>query len=228
MKPTRGSEHAPHNRHAAFSLVELLTVIGIILLIAGVGAPITSGVLRGSQFSSGVARMSGLLDQARQHAIAHNTYVWVAMADVPPQDGNGEAGLRVAVVESTDGTNAAGWTGTADLGDERFRLVNRLDFLAGTQIGDASTFSLLPADLRPGRQGEEPASQLSFRIPGLGGRAATVFTHVVAFSPRGEATVGPSPVAFADIALRHAQGTASPNVAVIQLTGLTGTLRVYR
>lgn len=211
-----------------FSLVELLSVMGIILVLLGTGVSITNSAFRGTEFRSGVARLTGILDQARQHAIANNTYVWVAMTDVPAGPDSAEPGLRVAVVESTDGTNAAGWSGTVDLADDRFRLINRLEWLAGTELGDPSTAAALPTAMQPKHQGEEPANQLSFRVPDVGGRSSTLLDQTVVFSPRGEAVVGPSPVAFADIPLRRAHSGQQNAVALIQLSGLTGTLRVYR
>ena len=66
--------------------------------------------------------------------------------------------------------------------------------------------------------------------PTGGGGGRLDFSQVAVFTPRGEAAVGPSPVAFADIGLRPVRtaGSADPNVAIIQMSGLTGVQRVYR
>ncbi len=231
--PPMNSLSAPRSPDlsAGFSLVELLCVVAVISLMLGLSASVTSRLGGTNAFSGNVAKVSALIDQARQYAIANNTYVWVAFHQSGPTGSRTIDSLGVAVIASTDGTNPAGWTGPVTLPNPAYQQVNRIEWLEGIKISPSAEIrSLLASASQPAQSGADLSSSVQFRIPGTGGAATVEFDHVAAFSPRGEFMVGPSPVAYADVPLRPASGAygTDANVAMIQLSGLTGTLRVYR
>jgi type II secretory pathway pseudopilin PulG len=92
-------------------LLELLIVVGIIGLLLVLIAPAFTYMKNGSDFTSGVYGIQGVLESARTYAKANHTYVFVGFAEVdssvdpsvsPQGAGNGR--VAVAVVASKDGT----------------------------------------------------------------------------------------------------------------------------
>lgn len=67
-------------RRAAFSLIELMSVVTIITIIAGVSVPAFKGVTGGNALETGAAKLSGLLTLARSEAIAQHTIVRFVVA----------------------------------------------------------------------------------------------------------------------------------------------------
>src|SRR5436190_14571461 len=59
-------------RRSAFSLIELLVVIGIIALVITFAIPSANSMLRGSQLTQGAQQFSDQIAYARQAAIARN------------------------------------------------------------------------------------------------------------------------------------------------------------
>jgi prepilin-type N-terminal cleavage/methylation domain-containing protein len=84
---------------AAFTLVELLVVMAIILVIIGSAVPIVRGVLGGSAISNGVESISGYLTNARIQAMSQNTYVVVGFYQAAGSDD-----LQMDAVKSLSGT----------------------------------------------------------------------------------------------------------------------------
>jgi type IV pilus assembly protein PilA len=98
-----------------FTLLELLIVVGIIGLLMVLIAPAFTYMKSGSDFTSGVYGIQGVLDSARPYAKANHTYVFVGFTEVDssvdpsvsPQITTGTAPygrVAVAVVASKDGT----------------------------------------------------------------------------------------------------------------------------
>lgn len=217
--------------HRGFSLVELLVVMAVMSVLLSLGAVVATGVSKAGKFNANVARLSGILDQARHYAIANNTYVWVAFHQAPAGGGRSQDSVGIAVIASKDGTNPVGWSGTTDVPGSALEIVNRLEWMEGASLDPSASISALmdPAS-RPARSGQPLTGDVKFRLPLPGDNQTVTFDQVAVFTPRGEAAVGPSPIAFADIGLRPAAGVSAshPNVAIIQLSGLTGSQRVYR
>ena len=110
--PFNGSELQRSN---AFTLLELLIVIGIIGLLLVLIAPGFTSIKSGSDFSSAVNGIRDVLENARTYAKANRTYVFVGLAEADSSVGSGVTpqvttvatpygGVAVAVVASKDGT----------------------------------------------------------------------------------------------------------------------------
>jgi len=91
----------------AFTLVELLMVIAIIGVIAGVAAVSISGSTSAASISTGGSRLAGFLESARENAVLKRQPTAVAMLSA-----NGEAAGRVFIslqyIPASGGT-AASW-----------------------------------------------------------------------------------------------------------------------
>jgi len=89
-------------RHA-FTLVELLVVLSLMMLMMGFVVPSISGILSAQSVSTALDRVSAMIDLARAEAVAKNTYVWVGLQNAPSGNG-GNVQLKLAAVRSLDGT----------------------------------------------------------------------------------------------------------------------------
>jgi prepilin-type N-terminal cleavage/methylation domain-containing protein len=78
--PASSPFHRQARRHAAFSLIELMSVVTIITIIAGVSVPAFKGVTGANALETGAAKFSGLLTLARSEAIAQHTIVRFVIA----------------------------------------------------------------------------------------------------------------------------------------------------
>src|SRR5438067_3429407 len=94
----------------AFSLVELLVVIGIMVLLAALMAPAFTSIKFAGDVTSASYTVKGVLEQARTYAMANNTYTWVGFfeEDASQPSTNpatiGVGRLVMSVVASKDGT----------------------------------------------------------------------------------------------------------------------------
>src|SRR5436190_22901068 len=64
----------------AFTLLELLIVVGIIGLLMVLIAPAFTTIKGGTDVTSAAYTVKGVLDTARTYAKANNTYTWVGFA----------------------------------------------------------------------------------------------------------------------------------------------------
>src|SRR5438046_5113970 len=64
-------------RRRAFTLLEMLVVIGIIALLMVLVAPAFTSIKTAGDVTSAAYTVKGVLDTARTYAKANNTYTWV-------------------------------------------------------------------------------------------------------------------------------------------------------
>lgn len=110
----RGQTSASLLRLNAFTLLEVLIVIGIIALLMVLVVPAFTNLKSAGDVTGAAYTIKGVLDTARTYAKANNTYTWVGFyeEDVsqpstnPPTPGTGR--LVMSIVASKDGTNVYG------------------------------------------------------------------------------------------------------------------------
>src|SRR5256885_190185 len=95
-------------RASAFTLLELLIVVGIIGLLLVLLAPAFTTIKGGTDVTSAAYTIKGVLDTARTYAQANNTYTWVGFFEENVSSGTpGTAGtgrVVMSIVASKDGT----------------------------------------------------------------------------------------------------------------------------
>jgi type II secretory pathway pseudopilin PulG len=229
---------------AAFTLLELLIVVGIIGLLMVLIAPAFMTIKGGTAVTNAAYTIKGALDTARTHAKAKNTYTWVGFADSVGSNITGSVAL--SVVASKDGT---------DLGTSVNQVGNRVDVTAGVtpigkvmrldnaHVGDTGTPTNDGTDFE-----SRAAVNINYRIGAAGSTynsdyyfigQGTQFDRWIRFSPRGEAVVkgGATQITqYAEVGLLPTHGAnlaatinpASGNLVAIQISGFGGTVKIYR
>jgi len=213
-------------RVSAFTILELLTVIGIMALVSVASMPAVSALTKSSKINQAMSQITSTLEQARQYAVANNTYTWVAFH----QDSTAQEGSKVyvAALGSRDGTDPTdGFTSGGSVDMTRVTPLTRNTSFAQVQLKQpgANSWPDLP---------NVPASQLaesvSFRM-NIPGKGETAFNQVVQFTPAGEARVSPGLPSVIELGLRPELGgsvTDANNIAVIRIAGMTGQTRLLR
>jgi prepilin-type N-terminal cleavage/methylation domain-containing protein len=197
----------------AFTLVELLVVVGIIALLMVLVVPAFTSIKSGTDVTSAAYTIKGVLDTARTYAKANNTYTWVGFFEedvsqpstTPATAGTGR--VVMSIVACKDGTiiydpaNLAQQDLTTSLIPVgKLTKVDNVHLWTHTDApsGTGSTF-----DTRPNVPstycigGPSPsASTTPFRYPVGNPAPSTQYTFVKAiqFSPRGEARINNSTV----------------------------------
>lgn len=143
---TRHAVGAPCDRGRAFTLLELMMVITIMVLLTMLLVPAFNSLKGSGDITNAAYAISGALEQGRNHAMANNTYVWVGFYEedatssvptlaTPPYPGHGR--LIVAIVASTDGTKVFEDEDTAaSLPTTRIKQVGKLTKIEGVHVTD--------------------------------------------------------------------------------------------
>jgi type II secretory pathway pseudopilin PulG len=227
---------AQRERVSAFTLLELLIVVGIIGLLLALLAPAFTTIKSGTDVTSAAYTMQGVLDAARTYAKANNTYTWVGFAGSIGGTTTGE--VQIAVVASKDGTNL--WSAHNALPAASLVQVGKMITLSNVHIGDTG---------EPQNDGTEFESRASVdsdhRISSSANTPypftvqQTTFNKWIQFSPRGDTLVHGGNfniVRYAEVGLLPTHGTtlaatinpASGNLVAIQVSGFGGNVRIYR
>lgn len=225
-----------------FTLVELLTVIGIIVLLMALVMPAMNGIKGGTDLKSATTEISGTLEQARAYAMANNTFVYVGFQEVdvskadsatPQTSGTGR--LAVAVVASKDGTRFPTSALTTNI-----VAISKLQRFENLHMGPPATTIARPTQNNVlVSDGSIDLAAEAFSWP-LGGTAKYKFKRVIEFDPQGVPRPpqgSPSKgwtetiVSRLEIGLRQSKGNtdiASATESAIQLDGVTGASTIYR
>jgi type II secretory pathway pseudopilin PulG len=259
VSTTRGvASEERGRRFAAFTLLELLIVVGIIGLLLVLMAPAFTTIKGGSDVTSAAYTIKGALDTARTYAKANNTYAWIGFKEVdaslspsitPQVSGPGR--VAIAIVASKDGTRGyditnpslpnPAWTNYSN--GANLVAVGKLQCLENVHVAGALTMAGNMA--RPNISsnnyiiGNAPASVTPFDWPlgsALNGGQYS-FQKIINFDPQGVARIQYSTnadtiSAYTEVGLQQTHGVAvdanNPNVVAIQLSGVGGAVAIYR
>lgn len=242
----------------AFTLIEILVVTAILALILSFLAPALTTLKGASDITTSAHAIADRLQQARTHAMANNTYVWVGFYEEnygtttatntqPPFPGRGR--VVIASVSSIDGTQIFDDSDTpASLPTARITVLSKLLQLEGIHVvdigapvgGDPETVDGRPNP--PYTDGQQISADHYNRISSESSDTTRfpftalnyTFYKTVRFNPRGEAQLNStySLKRRAEIGLRPTHGNLvdvqNSNVVAIQFSGVTGNFKVYR
>lgn len=188
-------------RHGAFSLVELLVVMGIISILIAVAIPAFNSVGRGQNISSGGDMVAGVLELARQKAMTENQRIECRIWKLPDFDG-AESWDALQIFRVDDGTP--------------LEKVQRLP--DGVVMTESSPFSSVLANgAVPGGVGPFQGTDRNYKA--------------VRFAPDGSTDLDPSGVWTLTVVPRTSEPTAerpADNFATVQVDPITGRSTIYR
>ena len=88
---------------SAFSLIEILLVIGIIGILATMAIPSLSSITQARGVTDAGFQVAAAIEQARAEAVSRRTFVWLGIEE---DNSNPSKMLRVGMVFSKDGTSS--------------------------------------------------------------------------------------------------------------------------
>ncbi len=214
----------PNKYKKGFTLNELLLVIAIMAILAGLIAPAIAG---GNRMGDGLGTFGDALELAKEYATGKNTYVWVLV--LPTTTGGYPNSAKVALIASKDGTDSLLFTSTPVVleASTNLELVEKVHVLPSVQILDAPTVT--GANFPATDSSDTVMATMDISV-GSGGQQ-TVFTRVIEFTPTGEARTSLSLARYIDLAMSpqlKVGANASPNQAVLRIAEMTGKTTVYR
>ena len=239
--------------YKAFSLIELLTVIGFMSLMLAMTVPAVTSMKGSGDFRRSVDSVELTLNRARTYAITQNTYVWVGFYEesatetgvtsaLPPFPRRGR--LVLGVMASADGTKIYEDDAAPSLmPNDRLFALERVQKVTGAHMTDVKAPSGMGSGYnfegRPSApyedadaEGNRMSSDSSRKTPFPFQTGGYTFYKTIRFSPSGEATINgaPLPKRLGEIGLIPAneEVSTSKNLAAIQFSGMSGDVRTYR
>ena len=159
-------------RLGAFTLLELLMVVGVIGLLLVLIAPAFTTIKSGTDVSSAIYGLKQVLENARAYAKANHTYVFVGFAEVDssvdpsvrPQVTTGATPygrVAVAVVASKDGTSQYQYA-TSDQGNDwAANYVNGAHMVAVGKLETYENLHFVPVDFASWSPTAHPNSKMA-------------------------------------------------------------------
>jgi Tfp pilus assembly protein FimT len=242
LLPPKHAQHPPQKAgsSAAFTLVELVIVLGIVLLMLGFAAPSVVGILKGKRVEQALAAVSDMLERSRMEAMSQNTYVWAGLCNISKQDpenrsGQDELWLLTFRNKNGDSRIPDDQLSPDMLPNSALRRVEGVNMIAREKLPErvAALFPSTGKDFV-----EEPPLKTGLRWAGAGPSTGRYFTRIILFTPRGEAiletgsTELPSPHPYLWLGLsRTNNGEPAPSekdMAAVLVSGFSGRVTLVR
>ncbi len=119
---------------AAFTLVELLAVIAVIVMLLSFTLPLMRG---GNPMTKAGWDIAGVIEQARAYAQSQNTYVWLAFHD---GDASGTNRVSVFALASLDGTRSP-YTTQGQANTTNVTLIDKVRFFENVSYASSNSYA---------------------------------------------------------------------------------------
>lgn len=179
------------NRLKGFTLLEILTVIGIMIIMISIGFSIFRG--NSQNVENAANSLLDVLQQARTAAMTDNNYVYVGLSET---DGNSPE-ILVAVMESVSGLASSSNSLVSNIADPEIRLARAIKTIKGVQIDTTTADNNMPGNPLTSLYGtverlDDPSRTDPITFPAsVATRRSDVlddiFDYVIQFSPDGAA-----------------------------------------
>jgi prepilin-type N-terminal cleavage/methylation domain-containing protein len=155
-----------------FTLLELLIVIGLIAILLVLIAPAFTTIKSGTEVTTAIYGVKGLLENARAYAKANHTYVFVGFAEVDssvdpsvsPQITTGDTPygrVAEAVVASKDGTSQYQYATTDQGNDWTANYANGAHLIAVGKLQTYENLHFVPVDFGSWSPTAHPNSKMA-------------------------------------------------------------------
>lgn len=192
--------------------MELLVVLAIIGLLTVLVTPAVNSIMSAKGLSAAAHTVSDIFSHAKTYALAHNTYVWVGIAEVdqtanlstrPQPEGIGRVAMMA--VASSDGTRiydtaldvASDWqsktadgAGLVQIG--KLMHLENIHVASTLEPGAAGSGMVrpdVPDPFRIGASASESSIGFSHPLGSSGAGAQHTFRYVIEFDPNGSARI---------------------------------------
>ncbi len=222
----------------AFTLVELLTVMAIILLITGLMVPAVKTLNGAGLVNKAVADLARTLEYARTYAMANRTCVRVLMGQLPAGNGRSVPATTALTIYSADGTYLTDTTTTLAQADQAAMQNSATWPALGTLVvlDNELPFNTLQGSLPDTSADVTPAANTAM-LPvkrALSGRGTMTFTQAIQFTATGEArVVFDTPAHYIKVAMdQPLPGNAAIEIKkdpfILRLSGINGSIDILR
>lgn len=211
-------------RQKAFSLIELLLVIGIIGLLASFSTSFIRAVSGAGSVNKAITDLSGTLELSRMYAMSNHTYVRVALGQVSSSPSGLKPVLVVIPLFSASGTIDATVDTAAAMEDPiKWPALTRPLMLDNLSINDSIAPSTPNSDVIPS------TSDIA-TINRKAGELGTVsFSSFIQFNPAGEAQVRRGePTRYIKIGVERPAPQKDNNPFILRVSGVNGSVIILR
>jgi Tfp pilus assembly protein FimT len=226
-------------RAAAFTLVELMIVISIMMLLMSFAAPTMSGILKGKKTEQAISVLTAVFEHARMEAVVQNTYIWVGLTNKRPSGtSQTPSGQDEVWVMSFKGRNGERRPNGAFIPAASMRRIEGVSILDLGSLPQVISEKLHKKASRGDLMNAAPSSS-SISWAGNLDTGSVEFNQLILFTPRGEALLEdgvadrlPQPVPYVAMGLGNTVGGAigknDRDLAAILVDGFNGRVSVIR
>ncbi|MBN8712284.1 MAG: hypothetical protein J0I10_23165 [Verrucomicrobia bacterium] len=230
LPPSQAFPAAPRTGAPAFSLVELLTVVALLVVLLSFSGPAIRAIAGAGSVRKAISDVADTCELARTYAMTRHTYVRVALAQLPAGGRFATPVTVVVVISPAEGSLASDTA--ADMGNrERWHLVTRPLILENLCVYDDLQAGM-PDTSNDALPSGTDIGSFTRDIPSLG---AVTFSSILQFSPSGEAGVLKNePSRYIRIGFDEPSGSDNTaarrgrNPFILRLSGINGSLTVLR